>query len=484
MPVSHQRHNIAYVMFICCVAALGGLLLGYDSSVISGAIEPLSHHYQLSAAQTGWAVSNVIIGCVLGCLIAGQIADRYGRKKTLLLTAVLFLVSVIGTSLAPTFELFVVFRIIGGVGIGMASVVSPVYIAEVAPKDYRGRAMTMHMICCVGGQVLVLLTNYLIARDAAASWLNDTGWRWMLGSAFVPCFLFFIFISFIPESPRWNVMAGNDGLALKTLTRISSQAHAKNVLKEIKDSLCASERPNPQPTEKIRFNKRNMIFLVVGIGLAIFNQLTGINVIQYFGPSLLRNVTGSMQEAMFMTIWLAVMQFIGVMVGMALIDRVGRKILLSVGSWGAALCLVMTFISFYCGIKGVASVVGLFGFMLIFGATWAQVVWTVIGEIFPNRLRAVGMGLSISAMWISNFLVSQSFPMMNENPWLMAHFGGGFPLLIFAFCSLISWWFVRRYVPETKGVSLEKMEQLVAERFALTSRKEKSSLVKSEEKTL
>jgi MFS transporter, SP family, xylose:H+ symportor len=483
MSLSQQRHNIAYVMSVCCVAALGGLLLGYDSSVISGAIEPLSQHYRLSPAETGWAVSNVIIGCVVGCLVAGQCADRYGRKKTLLLTAVLFVASVIGTALAPDFKLFVLFRILGGLGIGMASVVSPVYIAEVAPKDYRGRAMTMHMICCVGGQVLVLLTNYLIARDASPEWLSQSGWRWMLGSAFVPCFLFFIFVSFIPETPRWNVMAGHDDRALKTLTRISSAAHAQNVLREIKASL-PSATDVRQPREAVRFTKKNLVFLVIGVGLALFNQLTGINVIQYYGPSLLRNITGSMQEAMFMTIWLAVMQFIGVLVGMALIDRLGRKILLSVGSWGAALCLTLTFVSFYSGAQGMASVIGLFGFMLIFGATWAQVVWTVIGEIFPNRLRATGMGLSISAMWIANFLVSQTFPMMNENSWLMTHFRGGFPLLIFAVCCLISWGFVRKYLPETKGVALEKMEQLVLDRFSLTPGNAPLPSVQPDEKTL
>lgn len=466
MSASRSRHNVAYVMCICYVAALGGLMLGYDSSVISGAIEPLSLHFKLTPAETGWAVSNVIIGCVVGCLIAGHIADCYGRKKTLLITALLFVTSVVGTSLAPNFEIFVLFRIIGGLGIGMASVVSPVYIAEIAPKDYRGRAMTMHMVCCVGGQVLVLLTNYLIAKDADTEWLNNYGWRWMLGSALVPCMLFFIFISFIPESPRWNVMVGYDDRAFETLTRISSEKHAKNVLREIKNSLRSGSQLN-QKKEQLRFDKRTLVFLVIGVGLALFNQLTGINIIQYFGPSLLKNVTGSIEDAMFMTIWLAVMQFIGVMIGMSLIDRVGRTLLLSVGSWASALCLIYTFIAFYTSLKGIASVIGLFGFMVIFGATWAQVVWTVIGEIFPNRLRAAGMGFSISAMWIANFLVSQSFPMMNENRWLTVHFGGGFPLLIFAVCCLLSWCFVRRYVPETKGVSLEKMEHLVLDRFAL-----------------
>ncbi len=473
MTLPTLRHNLQYVMAICCVAALGGLLFGYDSSVISGAIEPLSHHYQLTPAETGWAVSNVIIGCVVGCLIAGNLADRFGRKKILILTAILFIASVAGTALAPDFTTFVAFRILGGLGIGMATVVSPVYIAEVAPKDYRGRAMTMHTVCCVAGQVLVLLTNYLIAKDASQEWLNSTGWRWMLGSAFVPCILFFIFVGFIPETPRWNVMAGRDEQALRTLTKISSAEHAKKVLLEIQQSL-RSQPEAGQPAEAVKFTRRTMVFLVIGIGLAIFNQLTGINVIQYFGPSLLMNVTDNMQDAMFMTIGLAALQFAGVLVGMMLIDRIGRKILLLVGSLGSAFCLLVTFATFYFGVKGIPSVIGLFGFMFIFGATWSQVVWTVIGEIFPNRLRAAGMGFSIGAMWISNFLVSQTFPMMNQNAWLSEQFHGGFPLLLFAVCSLVSWWFVNTCLPETKGVALEKMEALVLERFdAAAGKKER-----------
>ena len=381
MSVSQTRHNIAYVMGICCVAALGGLLLGYDSSVISGAIEPLSHHYQLSPAETGWAVSNVIIGCVVGCLIAGQIADRYGRKKTLLVTALLFVASVAGTALAPEFGIFVLFRMIGGLGIGMASVVSPVYIAEVAPKDYRGRAMTMHMICCVGGGAGVADQLFDCQRRNARM-AQRCRMALDAGICLCPMPAVFLFISFIPESPRWNVMAGHDDRALKTLTRISSAAHAENVLREIKTSL-RSETHATHANERLRFNKRTLIFLVIGVGLTLFNQLTGINVIQYFGPSLLRNVTGSMEEAMFMTIWLAVMQFVGVIVGMALIDRVGRTRLLSVGSWGAALCLILTFISFYSGMKGVASVIGLFGFMFILARHGRRLSGPLSAKFFP-----------------------------------------------------------------------------------------------------
>ena len=464
MSRTTPKHNMAYVMAICAVAALGGLLFGYDSSVISGAIEPISHHYQLSPAETGWAVSNVIIGCIIGCLAAGKLADRYGRKKMLIVTAILFVVSVAGTALAPDFTTFVVFRIIGGLGIGLASVISPIYIAEVAPKDYRGRAMTMHMICCVGGQVLVLATNYLIAKNADPEWLNAYGWRWMLGAAFVPCVLFFLFVGFIPESPRWNAMAGRHEQALHTLSRISTPEHARRVMAEIQDSL-RDNADTPEKRKRVSFGRKSAIFLVIGVGLALFNQLTGINVIQYFGPTLLMNITHNMQEAMYMTIWLAVLQFIGVVAGMMLIDKMGRKSLLLIGSLGSALCLLVTFTTFYSGMTGWASVIGLFGFMFLFGGTWGQVVWTVIGEIFPTHLRGAGMGFSICAMWAGNFFVSQSFPMMNQNAWLNDHFHGAFPLLLFAVCSLASWWFVKALLPETKGVSLEKMEALVLQRF-------------------
>ncbi len=464
MSTQTSGHNFAYVMYICLVAALGGLLFGFDSSVISGAIEPLSEYYQLNPTSTGWAVSNVIIGCVVGCFSAGKIADKYGRKKTLVVTAILFTVSAVGSALATDFTIFVIFRMIGGLGIGIASVISPVYIAEVAPKDIRGRAMTMNMICCVGGQVVVLITNYLIAKGATNEWLVDQGWRWMLGSEFVPCIFFLLFVGMIPESPRWSAMVGHDDNALKALTRISNAEHAKQVLQDIKESIHLDAK-NAASLEKVRFTKKTVIFLVIGIGLAVFNQLTGINVIQYFGPSLLKNVTDTVQEAMFMTVFLAGLQFAGVCVGMVLIDTLGRKVLLLWGSIGSAICLLATFFTFYFGVKGFTSVIGLFGFMFIFGVTWAQVVWAVIGEIFPNRLRAVGMGVSIATMWISNFIISQTFPMMNQNAWLTEKFHGGFPLLLFAVCCFVSWWFVKVYVPETKGVPLEQMEDLVLSRF-------------------
>lgn len=458
-----NKHDILYVMMVCSVAAIGGLLFGYDSSVISGAIEPLSEYYQLSPGETGWAVSNVIIGCVIGCFIAGPMADRIGRKKTLIITAVLFIISIAGTAFALNFFMFVIFRIIGGLAIGIASVISPVYISEVAPKDYRGRAGTVFTLLMVGGQVVVLITNFLIASSLTEVGLVEYGWRWMLAAAFVPCIIFFMCVVPIPESPRWHVMKGLDAQALKTLTRISNPEHAKHLLSEIKASFIQDQQIDAmQDTKK----SNAKIFILIGIGLAVFNQLTGINVVQYFGPSLLLNVTDSIHEAMFLTIWLATMQFIGVIIGLLLIDKLGRTSLLKAGSIGSFVCLLYTFFSFYIGMKGYSSIIGLFGFMLFFGATWGQVVWPLIGEILPNRIRAVGMGVAISTMWLSNFVVSQTFPLMNKSSYLVENFNGGFPLLIFSITTLISYWFVKRYVPETKGVSLERVEQIVLDKFS------------------
>lgn len=471
MSTKEKKHNLAYVMAICTVAALGGLLQGYDTSVISGVIEPLNRHFSLTPSQTGWAVSSIVIGCVLGAWMAGKLADRYGRRMALTITVFFMLVSVAGMALATDFTMFIIFRILGGFGIGLASVVSPIYMTEVAPRDYRGRVVAMNMICFVGGQVLVLIVNYWIAKGADETWLVTVGWRYMLGFGIIPCFLYLMFVAFIPESPRWNIMKGRDAEAMKTLTRISNHEHATHILQEIKDSfkndaLTTSSKDVPTMTGLTR-NARMFIFIASMI--AVFNQFTGINVIQYFGPTLLLNVTGSMEEAMYMVTWLAALQFLGVLAGIVLVDRIGRRILLLIGSFSTFACLALTFMTFYLGVKGYASIIGLLGFMFIFGMTWAQIAWTVVGEILPNRLRAMGMGIAYAAMWGANFVISQIFPVINNNPWLREKFHGGFSLLLFSVSCLISWWFVKRYIPETKGVALEKVEELMNARINKTS---------------
>lgn len=463
MDTRQNRYNMKYVILCCTVAAFGGLLMGYDSSIISGAIEPLSEYFQLTPAETGWAVSNILLGSLVGCFIAPRLSDKLGRKKSLAITALLFTVSVIGTAIAHNFTVFVIFRIIGGLAIGLASVISPIYLAELSPSKFRGRTTALYAVCCVGGQSVVLLTNYFITKSMLPEVMITLGWRYILATALVPCALFILFIAFIPESPRWNVLKGKYNEALDTLTKISNREHAESVFNEIKHSF--SDKTAQQHKARLRLDKTTVPLLVIGIGLAVGNQISGINVIQYFGPTLLKNVAGSTDSALLQTFWLSICQFIGVLVGMMLIDKVGRRKLLLLGAITSCICLAYSFIAFYYHLPGMLAVVGLFAYMIFFGMTWGQIVWTVLGEIFPTEIRSICVGISICAMSLANFVISSTFPIMNSSVFLLDLFHGGFPLLLFAIFSLGMYFFTFRYLPETAGVSLEKIHGLVLEKF-------------------
>ncbi|MBK0096773.1 sugar porter family MFS transporter [Erwinia sp. S63] len=463
MDTRQKRYNMKYVILCCTVAAFGGLLMGYDSSIISGAIEPLSEYFQLTPAETGWAVSNILLGSLVGCFIAPRLSDKLGRKKSLAITALLFTVSVIGTAIAHNFTVFVLFRIIGGLAIGLASVISPIYLAELSPSKFRGRTTALYAVCCVGGQSVVLLTNYFITKSTLPEVMINMGWRYILATALVPCALFIFFIAFIPESPRWNVLKGKYDEALDTLTKISNREHAESVFNEIKHSF--SDKTAHQHKSRLRLDKTTIPLLIIGIGLAVGNQISGINVIQYFGPTLLKNVAGSTDSALLQTFWLSICQFIGVLAGMMLIDKIGRRKLLLLGAITSCICLAYSFIAFYYHLPGMLAVVGLFAYMIFFGMTWGQIVWTVLGEIFPTEIRSICVGISICAMSLANFVISSTFPIMNSSPMLLDLFHGGFPLLLFAIFSLGMYFFTFRYLPETAGVSLEKIHGLVLEKF-------------------
>ena len=463
MDTRQKRYNMKYVILCCTVAAFGGLLMGYDSSIISGAIEPLSEYFQLTPAETGWAVSNILLGSLVGCFIAPRLSDKLGRKKSLAITALLFTVSVIGTAIAHNFTVFVLFRIIGGLAIGLASVISPIYLAELSPSKFRGRTTALYAVCCVGGQSVVLLTNYFITKSTLPEVMINMGWRYILATALVPCALFIFFIAFIPESPRWNVLKGKYDEALDTLTKISNREHAESVFNEIKHSF--SDKTAHQHKSRLRLDKTTIPLLIIGIGLAVGNQISGINVIQYFGPTLLKNVAGSTDSALLQTFWLSICQFIGVLAGMMLIDKIGRRKLLLLGAITSCICLAYSFIAFYYHLPGMLAVVGLFAYMIFFGMTWGQIVWTVLGEIFPTEIRSICVGISICAMSLANFVISSTFPIMNSSPMLLDMFHGGFPLLLFAIFSLGMYFFTFRYLPETAGVSLEKIHGLVLEKF-------------------
>lgn len=463
METRQTHYNMKYVMLCCTVAAFGGLLMGYDSSIISGAIEPLSDYFQLSPAQTGWAVSNILLGSLAGCFLAPRLSDRLGRKKTLAITALIFTLSVLGTALAHNFTTFVICRMFGGLAIGLASVISPVYLAELSPSRYRGRTTALYSVCCVGGQSVVLLTNYFISKSMLPAVLVEVGWRYILATALLPCALFLIFIAFIPESPRWNVLKGRDKAALDTLTKISNPTHAATVLSEIKGALApAAARGQGR---RAGLSKTTGPLLILGIGLAVGNQLSGINVIQYFGPSLLRNVFPDGASALLQTFWLSVCQFAGILIGMSLIDKLGRRKLLLMGAIASCLCLAYSFVAFYAHLPGMLAVIGLFAYMVFFGVTWGQIIWTVLGEIFPTEIRSVCVGISICMMSVANFIISTTFPVMNSSPLLLELFHGGFPLLLFALFSLGMYFFTFRFLPETANVPLEQVQALVLKKF-------------------
>ncbi|MDN4629023.1 sugar porter family MFS transporter [Erwinia sp. PsM31] len=474
-----RKHNIRLILFICSIASLSGVILGYDASVISGVIEPLTEHLNLSAWESGWAVSNVILGCVAGAWGVGYVSDRIGRKSTLIITAVLFVISAVGSALAHSLTGFVLYRLIGGLAVGMASAITPLYIAEISPKDWRGRMLGLQQMLMVGGQVTVYIVNYLIARGMPHAWIVSEGWRWMLASGVVPCALFLLLVPLMPESPRWLALKGKTDRARQVLTRLSNAQHAERLLTEI---LASSQDAPAQSSQRgILRDPRARYILLTGCAIAILQQVSGINILLYYAPSLLQNITGSTQDSLFQSIFLGVALLAGVAVCLSTIDRFGRKPLLRWGAIGCALCLMFTSWAFIAQHDGMLPVIGLVAFVLIFGLSWSLGAWLLISEIFPNRMRAVAMGFAFSSMYVANFIVTQSFPMMNRSALLMTHFHGAFPLMLCTVGCLVAFWFVQRFLPETRGVSLEHIEPLMlskSRRFAARATRpaEQSSL--------
>ncbi|VEI70139.1 sugar porter family MFS transporter [Serratia rubidaea] len=459
--MSKRKHNVPYILFICAIASLSGVILGYDASVISGVIDPLTEHLSLSPAESGWAVSNVILGCVIGAWGVGYLSDRCGRKSTLIVTALLFIISAVGSALAHDLTDFVIYRMIGGLAVGMASAVTPLYIAEVSPKDLRGRMLGMQQMLMVGGQLIVYVVNFLIARGMPHEWLVATGWRWMLASGLVPCVLFLLLAFFMPESPRWYAMRGKQDKSLRVLGSLSTPEHGQRLHAEIVRSLAVEQETEREKRPGILQDKKASYILWIGCAIAVLQQVSGINILLYFAPSLLQNVTSNTQDSLFQSIFLGIALLAGVAVALLAVDRLGRLPLLRWGSLGCALFLFFTAWTFMQEMTGYLPIVGLVGFVLVFGLSWSLGAWLLISEIFPNRIRAVAMGFAFCSMWAANFIVTQSFPMMNRSPVLMAHFHGAFPLLLCGAFSLIAFWFVGRFLPETKGVSLEHIEPLM-----------------------
>lgn len=450
-----SEHRLGAVVGPCLVATLGGLLFGYDTAVISGAIGFLVRHFSLSPAMEGWAAASALLGCVLGSLLAGPIGDRWGRRTALQVSATMFLISAIGTALPRTLDEFVLYRALGGVGVGAAALTTPVYIAEIAPARHRGRLVSWNQMAIVTGMLLVYFINWAIARAGDLEWNTQRGWRWMFGSEAIPAALFLVLLFVVPETPRWLIRRGRLAEARTVLTRYSTPDTVEQLIAEISVTL-----PKSRDALHELFHPPWRRVLALGIGLAIFQQVTGINVFLYFAPEILQRIAGArIDTALLQTILVGAVNMTATTVAIHTVDRWGRRPLLLLGyaTMGAALTAL--------GIGAVArriaawALIPILTYIAAFAVSVGPVTWVVLSEIFPTRLRSRAMAISTVALWSANFLISQTFPMMDRHPLLLAHFHHGFPFLLYAVMCAAAVMVVARGVPETCRRSLESIER-------------------------
>jgi sugar porter (SP) family MFS transporter len=439
---------------------LGGLLFGYDTGVISGAIEFLTARFQLDVVMKGWASGCVLIGCAMGVLIVGPISDRFGRKKALLLSAVLFLASSIGTAVPKDIWTFILFRFLGGVGIGIASMSTPMYIAEIAPAHLRGRLVSLNQVAIVGGIVLVYFVNYFIARMGDQAWNEAFGWRWMFASGIVPAVAFAVLLFLIPESPRWLMEKGQPEAARNVLTKVAGPDFANTELASIRAAL-TREKGNFSEL----FSPALRLPLKVGILLAILQQVTGINVFLYFGTSIFKNMSTStgVDAGMLQQIVVGGASALATFLAIATVDRWGRKPLMFLGATGMGLSLLAMGIMAQSlvdpGAAGQWMLLFIILYVVCFGLSVGPVTWVILAEIYPTAIRGRALGLATFFLWIADYLVTQTFPMLDaKDSWLVAKFHHAFPFYVYAAFCLVLLLVLWRMVPETKGKSLEEIQ--------------------------
>lgn len=446
----------ANLRFIALSAAIGGLLFGYDTAVISGAIGNLTKYFGLDALETGWAISSALVGCIIGALVSDYCSRAMGRKMSMVLAALLFLISALGSALPDTFTAFVIYRIVGGIGVGLASMVVPMYIAEIAPADKRGGLVAYNQLAIVIGIVVVYFVNYFIALQGNAAWNLNEGWRWMFGSEALPAFLYFVLIFFIPESPRWLMMRGRNNAALQVLEKFNSPENAKLIYYDIQQSINNTETTS----WKQLLHPSLRLALLVGIGLSVFQQITGINAILYYAPEIFKSFGSDANASLLETSMLGVINLIFTIISIFLVDRLGRKPLLYIGTIGMLIGLGVVGGAAYYQITSSWLLPFLLLFMASFSISWGPVVWVLLSEIFPNRVRSLALAIAVLLQWLANFAVSQTFPLMTGSKELNEQFHGAFPFIVFAVLCFLALLFVWKFVPETKNRSLEDMDNL------------------------
>lgn len=458
------------VTALTLIATLGGLLFGYDTAVISGAVGAIDanfiapQHLSETArdALSGFTVSSALFGCVIGGAAAGWISTALGRRRGLILAALLFLVSALGASV-PEFGLgpiggmgaaaltpFNIYRIIGGIGVGVASMLSPLYIAEISPQASRGRMVSYNQMAIVVGIVGVYFVNWAIARQGDEAWLMSTGWRLMFASEAIPAALFLVLLTFAPESPRWLVMKGRDQQALSVLRRLDDEGEAEHTFAEIGRSLVVRSEP---------LFTYGVAVVLAGLALSVFQQAVGINAVLYYAPAIFRNMGASNDSAMLQTVLVGVVNVLFTLVAIATVDQWGRKPLLIVGALGMAAAMFALGWLFTAGSVGIGALIAILIYIAAFAMSWGPVVWVLLSEMFPNSIKGRALPIAVTAQWLANLAVSWTFKLLDGSSALNAVFHHGFAYIVYGAMSVLAAVFVWRAIPETKGRSLETMDE-------------------------
>jgi MFS transporter, SP family, sugar:H+ symporter len=456
------------VTSLASVAAMGGFLFGYDSAVINGAVKAIGDHFHAAAGSLGFAVASALLGAALGALAAGRVADWFGRLWAMRAAAVLFLISAVGTALAGTLGLLIAFRVIGGVGVGVASVIAPAYIAEIAPARIRGRLGSLQQLAIVLGIFVALLIDYVLATAAGSSEKNFAlglpAWRWMFLAMVVPAVIYGVGAFFIPESPRYLVVKDRLAEAGEVLRRVLGNIDIPAKVREIQQTLAREAKPK---MSDLRGPALGLLPIVwVGIGLSVFQQFVGINVIFYYSSVLWQAVGFSEKDSLIITVITSVVNIVTTLIAISRIDKSGRKPLLIIGSIGMTVTLGVMALIFGTaplnahgdpvlhGLAGPIALISANLFVFSFGMSWGPVVWVMLGEKFPNRIRAAALSVAAAAQWVANWAISTSFPVL-KNVGLGVAYG------IYAASALLSLVFVLRFITETKGQELEAMPESI-----------------------
>lgn len=461
MTQIEKRLNMKNIWFVCLVAACGGLLFGYDWVVIGGAKPFYEAYFNITdPVLVGWAMSSALIGCIIGAICSGSLSDKYGRKLPLIITATLFTISALGTATASNFNLFVIFRILGGLGIGIASGLSPVYIAEISPTEQRGRFVSVNQLTIVIGILAAQLVNLIIAEpvatgsalsDIAQSWNGQSGWRYMFAAQLVPSLMFLILMFFMPESPRWLAKVGRVEQAKITLSRIGNKQYTEETLQEICSSLGSETTQLPFST--VFKDRKIRSILIIGLILAIFQQWCGINVIFNYAQEIFASAGFDINDTLKSIVATGLINLAATLIAIPLIDKLGRRKLMLLGSFGLCIIYGLMSLAYANSILGLPVLILVLVAIATYALTLAPVTWVLLSEIFPNKIRGVAVSIATFGLWIACFILTYTFPIINST------LGAAGSFLLYGIICFVGFIFILKKVPETKGISLEALEQ-------------------------